>query len=129
MSVEEISINDMDIGIPELQTVLYKSERLSQFFYSKASSLHETKNGERKLFRSIQHIHAQLHEGTLDQEIYLEKTSTETLFGWNSLGEFELYIVLSTFLSKERLIAAANRVVRWIRREESNLLVIGSPTW
>jgi hypothetical protein len=129
MNRSEFSVRDVGTQIPEFRHFLYKSERLSQFVEPRYLSPYKSPKSKKALIRLYQHIHARIHQPRMRHLVYFEVSSSESIFGMVSPGEFEFYAVFTPFVSKEKVIAASNRCLRWIHREETSLFITGSPTW
>eukprot|EP00475_Leptophrys_vorax_P012585 TRINITY_DN19013_c0_g1_i1.p1 TRINITY_DN19013_c0_g1~~TRINITY_DN19013_c0_g1_i1.p1 ORF type:complete len:590 (+),score=104.39 TRINITY_DN19013_c0_g1_i1:127-1770(+) len=125
----EFSVREVGTQIPEFRHFLYKSERLSQLIEPRYLSPYKTAKSKITLFRLYQHIHSRIHQPRMRHLVYHEVSASECIFGMVSPGEFEFYAVFTPFVTKEKVIAASNRCLRWIHREETSLFITGSPTW
>ncbi|CEH13260.1 Uncharacterized conserved protein Sand [Ceraceosorus bombacis] len=59
---------------------------------------------------------------------HLLKGTREIVYAWQT-PTFELYLTASPHISKSALVALANSVVRWVKRNETNCFIITSPTF
>lgn len=56
------------------------------------------------------------------------RTEHEAVLGWIT-QPFELYMAISPWLPKTAVVAAANSVARWVKKEEHRLFLISAPVF
>ncbi|PWN49647.1 DUF254-domain-containing protein [Violaceomyces palustris] len=56
------------------------------------------------------------------------RTDKEAVLGWIT-QPFELYMTVNPWLPKTAIVAAANSVAAWVRKEEENLFLLNSPVF
>lgn len=56
--------------------------------------------------------------------MYFEVSEQATMLGWTRPGDFSLYAAFTPLVSKESVMLACNRLVRWIKREEASLFLL-----
>lgn len=125
----QFTVKDVGTLITEFRHFLYKSDKLSQFVEARHVVPYKNPKEKKALFRGYQRLHARVHQSKPRHQVYFEVGETESIFSMVSSGEFEFYAVFSPFVTKEKVIAATNRCLRWIHREESSLFITTSPTW
>eukprot|EP00455_Lapot_gusevi_P035921 TRINITY_DN3983_c0_g1_i2.p1 TRINITY_DN3983_c0_g1~~TRINITY_DN3983_c0_g1_i2.p1 ORF type:complete len:239 (-),score=31.20 TRINITY_DN3983_c0_g1_i2:49-765(-) len=124
-----VNLKDLDICVPELRHFLYKSEVSSQFILSSCPAPYSNYHAQKALFRRYQHAHAKINQARRRHTIYYEVGSEDSLLAWVRPGEFEMYAAFTPLTHKQQAITAANRVLRWIKREENHLFILNAPTW
>lgn len=117
----DLDVDLVDTGVPELRHFVYKSEVLSQLMQSAYGQPFTTKRAQKQLFRRYQHIYSRLQQGNT---LYYEVSEVATLAGWQRPGEFYLFASFTPLVSKENVLVALNRILRWVKREEPTLFIM-----
>ncbi|OZJ05725.1 hypothetical protein BZG36_01330 [Bifiguratus adelaidae] len=81
-----------------------------------------------RLFRLYQHMRDHMCNKNQPLKLYYHNSSDETLLGWIT-STFELYACFNPQVSKSSMIAAANQLIRWIRKHEERLFIVNSPVF
>ncbi|CAF1168930.1 unnamed protein product [Adineta steineri] len=112
-----------EIACNDLRYFAYKSRGLSQYTSSKLLKPYITNEEHVRLFEAIRFVFARLHDPNHQLKIVYYKTEYESLLGWLAPG-FELHVVFSPLVSLETVILCADRILSYIRREESQLFIL-----
>ncbi|CAF1342954.1 unnamed protein product [Rotaria sp. Silwood1] len=112
-----------EIACNDLRYFAYKSRGLSQYISSKLLKPYITKEQHVRLFELIRYVYGRLHNPNHQLKIIYFKTEYESLLGWLAPG-FELHVVFSPFVTMETVILCADRILSYIKREESQLFII-----
>ncbi|CAF2678825.1 unnamed protein product [Rotaria sp. Silwood2] len=112
-----------EIACNDLRYFAYKSRGLSQYIASKLSKPYTTNEQHVRLFELIRYVYGRLHNPNHQLKIVYFKTENESLLGWLAPG-FELHVVFSPFVTMETVILCADRILSYIKREESQLFII-----
>ncbi|PFH53895.1 hypothetical protein AMATHDRAFT_186512 [Amanita thiersii Skay4041] len=120
-----------DLGIPGLRHFIYKSRRHVQITMPAFEDPYEDATSRRRLVTLYQILHDAIHaksgqDGTL--KLQYIRTDKESLLGWIT-QPFEIYLSLSHRLPKTAAINAANAVVNWIKKEETQLFLQDAPVF
>ena len=78
-----------------------------------------------RLFRWYQFVHQRIHSTTPPMKIYFHVGTHETILGWVT-SSFELYAAFGPLVTKPAAINSVLRLIRWIKKEESKLFILGS---
>ena len=73
--------------------------------------------------RTVAGLFTRPNEGAPRHAVYVESTADATLVMLARAKEFELYLTCLPLTGKEAALAAAHRVLRWVKREEPNLFL------
>ncbi|UJR09301.1 hypothetical protein I4U23_013544 [Adineta vaga] len=112
-----------EIACPELRFFAYKSRGLSQYISSKLSKPYLTNDQHVRLFELIRFVYGRLHHPNLQLKIVFYRTEHEALLGWLAPG-FELHVAFSPLISLENVILCTDRILSYIKREESQLFIM-----
>ena len=126
-----ISLADLesDVCVPELRHFVYKSEVNSQLVIPACPPPYNTYARQKALHRRYQAVNAKLCAQRRRHVIYFEAGATDCVLAWVRSGEFEMYCVFSALCHKQHAVTAANRVLRFIQREQANLFIVNAPSW
>ncbi len=69
-------------------------------------------------------LHANLHARPAPLKIHHSFHTTAMTLAW-STTHFELYCIAPATTSRAALAQAANHIIKWVRREEERLFIIG----
>ena len=125
---ETIQYTTASIDLIEMRHFLYKSRTSAQFtspVFSPCYMLQENKKRLDSIYLSVQNRFL-----SLSQPLKLCHYSTqhEIVLGWLTQS-FELYAVFAPTTSKLRVITAVNKLLRWIKKEESDRFILSAPTF
>ena len=76
----------------------------------------------KRLFRLYQRVFVRMAGARPGHKVYYFTTDRELIVGWVTSG-FELYAVFSPLEHKSAAIKACNELLRYLKREESNLFI------
>ena len=62
-------------------------------------------------------------------QLYYEVTSVSCHIGLVKGGDFELYATFTPLVSKESVMTACNKAIKWLKREENSLFIMQLPTF
>ncbi|KAI9673966.1 MAG: Vacuolar fusion protein mon1 [Caeruleum heppii] len=113
---------------------LYKSKANVQFVMPSYEPDFCTEVARRKLHTLYASLHASLHSQLAPQKLhhrvpFPSSTSTHAIANLSALAYstpvFELYVVASPSATKAAIAQGANMLVRWARREEERIFILG----
>ncbi|KAI5361316.1 Putative vacuolar fusion protein Mon1 [Septoria linicola] len=107
-----------------LRHFLYKSRGNVQFVMPSFEPYFTGLMGRRKLVSLYAQLQEALHSRTARLKVQHSISADSTSLAWET-PLFELYCVAGPQTSRAALVQGANRVVRWIRREEERVFIIG----
>ena len=116
------------IDLLEMRHFLYKSRTSAQFtspIYSPCYMLPESKKRLDGIYLSVQNRFLSLSQPL---KLCHYATQHEIVLGWLTQS-FELYAVFAPTTSKLRIITAVNKLLRWIKKEESDRFILSAPTF
>ncbi|XP_014678038.1 PREDICTED: vacuolar fusion protein MON1 homolog A-like [Priapulus caudatus] len=116
------------IGIADLRHFIYKSRSTSQFVCAKYEAPYTIDAQWERLFSVYQRVHHRIHTTSRPLKILFYVGVHETILGWVTSG-FELYATFSPLVTKPVAIAAVEKLLRWIKREEDRLFILKSLTF
>jgi len=107
-----------------LKHFLYKSRGNVQFTMPSFEPHFHGLIAKRKLMSLYHNLHDSIHSRTAHLKVQHTVAYDATALAWET-PLFELYCVASSNASRAALVAGANKVVSWIRREEERVFIIG----
>jgi len=121
----EMDVEELDSGVAELRHFVYKSEPLSQIVMPSPAPPFSAKKAYKELLRRYQHVYSRVHDlPGRSHSLYFEVSNTTTMLALIRPGEFQLYAAFTPLVSKEAAMAACNKALRWIKKEENTLFVL-----
>jgi hypothetical protein len=117
------SCSDIVPGTP-LRHFLYKSRGNVQFTMPSFAPHYHGLVARRELMSLYGQLHESVHSRTSHLKVQHVVTASATALAWET-PLFELYCVAGPGVSRAMLAVGANRVVRWIQREEERVFIIG----
>ncbi|KAF9187562.1 Vacuolar fusion protein mon1b [Haplosporangium sp. Z 767] len=117
-----------DTGIPGLRHFLYKSRTNVQYTMPELSDLYTSLSSKKRLLRQYQHMNERMHRKLRPLKLLFHVGEHETMLGWIT-SSFELYAVFGPLVSKSAVVLMSNKLLKWIRRQEDNLLILNSPSF
>ncbi|KAG0265271.1 Vacuolar fusion protein mon1b [Mortierella polycephala] len=117
-----------DTGIPGLRHFLYKSRTNVQYTMPELSDLYTSLSSKKRLLRQYQHMNERMHRKSRPLKLFFHVGEHETMLGWIT-PNFELYAVFGPLVSKSAVVLMSNKLLKWIRRQEDNLLILNSPSF
>uniref|UniRef100_A0A4W5JHN5 Vacuolar fusion protein MON1 homolog n=1 Tax=Hucho hucho TaxID=62062 RepID=A0A4W5JHN5_9TELE len=116
------------VGIPELRHFLYKSKSSGLYTSPELPLPYQSVEEQERLMGSYQYLHSRLHQPTRPLRSIYRCGETENLLAWVTSG-FELYLCFSPLGTKAMAVAAVNKLLKWIRREEDRLFILSPLTY
>ena len=107
-----------------LRHFLYKSRGNVQFTMPSLEPYYHGLVARRRLMSLYAALHDSIHSRTAHLKVQHCITRDATALAWET-PLFELYCVAGPQVSRADLTEGANRVVKWIRREEERVFIIG----
>ena len=114
-------------GVPEVRHFVY---RVGEQFTAPRVGVHagaqcpyRDRAAVKQLMRRYQSVHARVHALPKPLREYLQVTDRETIFAWTS-AEYELYVAFGPLASKPVAVAAAHRLLRWLKKEQPSLFLL-----
>ncbi|CAF0837499.1 unnamed protein product [Adineta ricciae] len=112
-----------EIACNELRYFAYKSRGLSQYTSSKLLTPYTTREQHVRLFELIRYVYGRLHDPSHQLKIVYFTGEHESLLGWLAPG-FELHAVFSPLVTLETVTACIDRILTYIKRDESQLFIM-----
>ncbi|CAF0850717.1 unnamed protein product [Didymodactylos carnosus] len=112
-----------EIGCNELRYFAYKSRGLSQYTCSKLLAPYTTKEQHIRLFDLIRYVYGRLHDPSHQLKIVYYAAEYESLLGWLAPG-FEMHVVFSPMVTLDTVTTCIDRILTYIKREESQLFIM-----
>ena len=117
------SCSDIVPGTP-LRHFLYKSRGNVQYTMPSYEPYFHGIVAKRRLISLYNTLHESIHSRTAHLKVQHCVGNDATALAWET-PLFELYCVAGPQVSRAALAQGANKVVRWIRREEERVFIIG----
>ena len=108
---------------PNLKHFIYKSRPNVQFTMPSFTSF-PTLVSRRRLISLYSSLHASIHARTAHLKVHHCVAKDAVALAWETQA-FELYCVAGPGTSREVVAREASRVVKWVRREEERVFIIG----
>lgn len=124
---ERITVEDTLSTPSPVQHFIYKSRENVQFVMS-SLSLFDAASERRRLWDAHHKMHADVHRKNAHLRVGFCAGTRETALGWVSSG-FELYLVARPYSSRRNLVKAAEEIVKWVKKKQERLFVIGGATF
>ncbi|KFD51682.1 hypothetical protein M514_07378 [Trichuris suis] len=119
---ERSAFNVLHLGIADLIHFIYKQRSRSQYTCTPMAAPYAgDSNFEAYLFGRYAAAHGYMHQRTQMRNIYYCSASLECILGWIT-PNFEVYAVFSPLTTKNEAISRVENLMRWIKKEEINLL-------
>ncbi|KAK4673247.1 Vacuolar fusion protein mon1 [Podospora pseudopauciseta] len=109
---------------PPISHFIYKSRPNVQFVMSSLHPLFTSPMARRKLMSQYQTLHAAMHAKHSHLKVIYSVGGDCASLGWVT-PLFEFYCVAGPNVSRQAMTEAANRVVKWVGREEARVFIIG----
>uniref|UniRef100_A0A1A8S9T2 Vacuolar fusion protein MON1 homolog n=1 Tax=Nothobranchius rachovii TaxID=451742 RepID=A0A1A8S9T2_9TELE len=116
------------VGIPDLRHFLYKSKSSGLYTSPEFPDVYRSGQEQERLMGLYQDLHSCLHHPTRPLRSFYRCGETENLLAWVTSG-FELYLCFSPLASKASAVAAVNKLLKWIRKEEDRLFILSPLTY
>uniref|UniRef100_A0A674CDF3 Vacuolar fusion protein MON1 homolog n=1 Tax=Salmo trutta TaxID=8032 RepID=A0A674CDF3_SALTR len=114
------------VGIPELRHFLYKSKTSGLYTSPELPLLYQSVEEQERLMGLYQYLHSRLHHPTRPLRSIYRCGETENLLAWVTSG-IELYLCFSPLGTVA--VAAVNKLLEWIKREDDSLFVLSPLTY
>lgn len=118
------SISTLLPAHPALRHFLYKSRGNVQFVQPSYEPHYHGLVAKRKLMTLYHRLHESVHARAAHLKVQYAVSRDATALAWET-PLFELYCVAGPQVSRAALAQGANAVVRWVRREEERVFIIG----
>ncbi|OQV20276.1 Vacuolar fusion protein MON1-like protein A [Hypsibius exemplaris] len=112
-------------SVVELRHFVYKASSAAQLTSPVIGHPYVDEEGRQILRGFYRYLHRKMHCPTRAAKIIVVTSNTEMLLGWVS-GTFELYAVLEPSITKHQAVLAIEKLMRWMKKEESQLFTINS---
>ncbi|KAK4176309.1 putative vacuolar fusion protein MON1 [Triangularia setosa] len=109
---------------PLISHFLYKSRPNVQFVMSSLYPLFTSPIARRKLMSQYQTLHAAMHAKHSHLKVIYSVGEDCASLGWVT-PLFEFYCVAGPNVSRQAMTEAANKIVKWVGREEGRVFIIG----
>lgn len=113
----DVRVEEVDAEAWPLLHFIYKSEPLSQIVSSAIEAPYNSKKMQKNLFRRYQRCFCRLVDG--GHQFYYQVAEDVTVLAWTRPGDFTLLAAFTPLATKDAALAAASRIVRWAKREDS----------
>lgn len=114
------------IGLGEIRHFLYKSKYNTQLLASDIGPPYNTPEQFQRLLAMYYGVHHRVHDQSRPLKLILEVREHETVLAWITVG-YELYLSFEPFISKISIIGLVNKLLRYIKKEETTLFMLSSP--
>ncbi|KAK4205297.1 putative vacuolar fusion protein MON1 [Triangularia verruculosa] len=109
---------------PPISHFIYKSRPNVQFVMSSLQPLFASSIARRRLMSQYQTLHAAVHAKHSHLKVIYSAGEDCASLGWVT-PLFEFYCVAGPNVSRQAMTEAANRVVKWVGKEEGRVFIIG----
>ncbi|THX86724.1 DUF254-domain-containing protein [Aureobasidium pullulans] len=103
---------------------IYKSRPNVQFFCPSFSPHFTSLVPHRRLVSLYSALHTSIHNKTAHLKVHYACARDAVALGWET-GQYEVYAVAGGGVERAVLAKAAQEVVRWVKREEERVFIIG----
>lgn len=115
-----------DTGVSVIRHFVYKSSTQQVTSPALEAPYHLQKERKR-LFRLYQHVYSRAHQDAAKPfKCYWVAGEYEIIFSWIT-PLFELMVAFPPLVTKKMGINAANKLLRWIKKEEESLFIVSPP--
>jgi hypothetical protein len=121
-----VHVDEVDCGTRELRHFIYKSEALHQVVVAADAAPYAGKRARKQLFRRYQHAYHRLRgsKGVPGNTVYYQVAEDVVLVGWSKPGDFTLLAAFSPLATKDVVLLACNKLLKWLKREYSSLFLV-----
>lgn len=123
IALEKDRLLSDEIACPELRYFAYKSRGLSQYTSSKLSAPYTTVEQHVRLFELIRYVYGRLHDPNHQLKIVYHSGEHESVLGWLAPG-FEMHAVFSPLVTLETVTLCIDKILTFVKREESQLFIM-----
>jgi vacuolar fusion protein MON1 len=122
MRTPDVSVEDVALSVPEFRHFMFHSIQNAQFMMSAPTAPYLARASSKKLFRHYQKVQARMSELSTKPHLrYFEVNGSMTLYVMIT-STFQLFMSFAPLVSKESVMTACNRTMRWLKKEEESLL-------
>ncbi|KAK9464099.1 trafficking protein Mon1-domain-containing protein [Lipomyces oligophaga] len=122
MAVKLVRYRTEDIGVPAIQHFLYKSRSNVQFTMPNYEPHFPDRKSQHDLMCLYRRLHAAIHTRHTHLKVLYVSRGTTVALAW-ATHSFEVYCVASAETSKATLANGMDRIIAWVKREESRLFI------
>lgn len=119
-------INLRTIGIPEIRHFLYKCKSTAQLLCSEIAIPYNSPQQFERLRSIYYDIHNRVHNISRPLKLIYEMKEHEIILAWVTTG-YELYVTFEPIIDKNSAITLVNKLLKWIKKEESTLFILSAP--
>ncbi|XP_074861162.1 vacuolar fusion protein MON1 homolog A [Carettochelys insculpta] len=116
------------VGIPDLRHFIYKSKSSGLFTSPEMEAPYASTEEHQRLLELYQYLHSRAHTSSRPLKHVYFTGPRENLLAWVT-NAFELYVCYSPLGTKAAAVAAVNKLMKWIRREEERLFILTPQTY
>ncbi|CAG7785949.1 unnamed protein product [Allacma fusca] len=136
------------VNVQEVRHFIYKSRSIAQFItpaldipyvlpgsdaannLSIAGNIqgHNVSPELQRIYSTYFKMHSRLHSHSRPLKLMYRVDDTENWIGWLT-SSFELYVAFEPLVTKSAAIAAVNKLLKWVKKEEDRIFIMNSPTF
>jgi len=120
-SMEEVRSSPLAVG-PDILHFVYFSSTMNQFVAPAFSPPYSNPRAARRLLRQYQEVHEWVHKYARGQRVILMGGPREVILAWLDRS-LQLFVALSPLTPRADALAACNRLLRWLKKEESSIFI------
>ena len=114
-----------DTKVSHLSHFIYKSKSSKQMVMPEFMPPHNLEEERQRLFRIYSHVYDRLHNSYHKSMVYSCCNSTEVVVGYVS-NNSEIYCVFQPLCTRPIALNNIDKLLRWIRKEESRFFILGN---
>ena len=115
-------------GVKDLRHFIYKQKQVCQYTCPAFSVPYDTSEQQSRLFQLYKQIHQKLHFGKKPCKLVYQSTDSEIILAWLTTS-FEMYCCFTPLITKDEVVAQVNKLMYWIKNEESELFLNNAYTF
>ncbi|XP_071491073.1 protein SAND-like [Diadema antillarum] len=127
-AVSKGSFRCQEVGIGDLRHFLYKSRSTAQYTAPELDTPYDQPEERERLLSLYQYTHQRVHSPSRPLKIMFTVGSREAILGWVT-GGFELFAIFGPLTTKQVAILAVNKLLKWIKKEETRLFILNPPEY
>lgn len=127
-AISKGSFRSQEVGISDLRHFLYKSRSTAQYAAPELDAPYTQPEERERLLSLYQYTHQRVHSASRPLKIMFTVGSREAVLGWVT-GGFELFAIFGPLTTKQVAIFAVNKLLKWIKKEETRLFILNPPEY
>ncbi|XP_041452850.1 protein SAND-like [Lytechinus variegatus] len=127
-AVSKGSFRCQEVGIGDLRHFLYKVRSTAQYAAPELDAPYNQPDERDRLLSLYQYTHQRIHSPARPLKIMFTVGSKEAVLGWVT-GGFELFAIFGPLTTKQAAIFAVNKLLKWIKKEETRLFILNPPEY